>query len=126
MNFKEYIQSLPDNYLYKAYEECIQFQDTGFLIDGNVRELYSQWKLMYNDTISVDVIEKYIFQEMARRYYNESKGAGCECCNGDEALVYKDNINNAFVDDEGNMLVCAMDEDLEFKVKFCPNCGKKF
>lgn len=51
---------------------------------------------------------------------------GCECCIGDEALYWKDNENNAFVDSKGDVLVTVKDHMMRFKVKCCPNCGRKF
>lgn len=51
---------------------------------------------------------------------------GCECCIGDEALYWKDNENNAFVDSKGEVLVTVKDHVMRFQVKCCPNCGRKF
>lgn len=51
---------------------------------------------------------------------------GCDCCQGDEALYWKDNENNAFVDSKGEILVTVKDKAMRFKVKCCPNCGKEF
>lgn len=51
---------------------------------------------------------------------------GCNCCIGDEAIYWKDNENNAFIDSKGEMMVMAKDKLIRFKVKCCPNCGRKF
>lgn len=51
---------------------------------------------------------------------------GCECCLGDEALFWKDDENNAFVDNRGEILVTVKDHTMRFKVKACPNCGHLF
>lgn len=51
---------------------------------------------------------------------------GCECCSGDEALYYKDGEHCAFVDGTGEIMVTVQDQIMRFKVKRCPNCGKKF
>lgn len=51
---------------------------------------------------------------------------GCECCVGDEALYWKDDENNAFVDSKGEVFVTVKDHIIRFQVKCCPNCGHKF
>lgn len=48
----------------------------------------------------------------------------CEYCDGDEAVFWEDNENNAFVDCYGEMLVTARDRSVHFKVRYCPMCGK--
>lgn len=35
---------------------------------------------------------------------------GCDCCIGDEAIYWKDNENNAFIDSKGEMMVKARDK----------------
>lgn len=54
------------------------------------------------------------------------KSAGCEYCQGDEALYWVDDENHAFIDSKGKMLVTVKDKTIRFKVKYCPNCGKEF
>jgi hypothetical protein len=54
------------------------------------------------------------------------KEGRCECCNGDKALYWKDDENNAFVDSKGEMLITVKDKTIRYKVKYCPNCGNKF
>lgn len=51
---------------------------------------------------------------------------GCNCCQGDEALYWKDDENNAFVDSKGEMLVTVKGKEMRFKIKCCPNCGREF
>lgn len=50
----------------------------------------------------------------------------CDCCMGDEALFWKDEYNNAFIDSKGEIMVTVKDNIMRFKVDFCPKCGKKF
>lgn len=50
----------------------------------------------------------------------------CHCCNGDEAVFWKDGENHAFVDATGNMLVSIDGKELTIPVKFCPVCGRAF
>lgn len=54
------------------------------------------------------------------------ENASCECCQGDEALYWKDNENNAFVDSKGEMLVTVKGKEMRFKIKCCQNCGREF
>lgn len=51
---------------------------------------------------------------------------GCECCEGDEPLIYLNNQNCAFVDSKGEIMVMVSDKLLRFKVKCCPNYGRRF
>ena len=39
--------------------------------------------------------------------------------------VWKDNENNTFVTRNGEMLVTVKDHTRRFKVKYCPNCGRR-
>lgn len=52
--------------------------------------------------------------------------SGCDCCEGDEALYWKDNEYNAFVDHRGNVLVTVKGHTMRFKVNRCPHCGRFF
>lgn len=57
----------------------------------------------------------------------EKRSHGCDCCQGDEPLYWEDDENNAFVDSRGgNMLTTVKGVPMRYKVKYCPNCGKKF
>lgn len=51
---------------------------------------------------------------------------GCDCCQSDEALYWADDENNVFVDSKGDMMVTIKGMTMRYKVKCCPNCGKKF
>ena len=51
------------------------------------------------------------------------RSIGCDCCEGDEALYWKDNEHNAFVDHRGDVLVTVKGHTMEFKVDRCPHCG---
>lgn len=55
----------------------------------------------------------------------EKRNAGCDCCQGDEALYWADDENNALVDSRGNMLTTIKGMSMRYKVKCCPNCGKE-
>lgn len=56
----------------------------------------------------------------------KDKQSDCDCCQGDEALYWVNDSNNAFVDSKGNILVTVKGMTMQFKVKYCPNCGRKF
>ena len=51
---------------------------------------------------------------------------GCRCCCEGEALFYEDEDNCVYVDDDGTILQTINSRDFTFKVKCCPNCGRKF
>lgn len=50
----------------------------------------------------------------------------CNYCYGDEAVFWKDEQNNAFVDSNGEMMVTVEDNLIRFKVDSCPMCGRRF
>lgn len=50
----------------------------------------------------------------------------CDYHNGDKAIFWLDNENNAFVDSHGEILVTAKDKTIRFKVDYCPMCGHRF
>lgn len=50
----------------------------------------------------------------------------CNYCNGDEAVFWKDDMDNAFIDSHGEMLVTANGSTIRFNVARCPMCGRKF
>lgn len=56
----------------------------------------------------------------------EERSHGCDCCQGDEALYWADDENNAFVDSKGNILTTIKGMTMRYNVKCCPKCGKKF
>ena len=51
---------------------------------------------------------------------------GCDCCSGDEAVFWENGENNAFIVNKGEMLIMVEGVAKNFKVKFCPCCGKEF
>lgn len=57
---------------------------------------------------------------------DEVSPADCDCCHGDEAVFWKDDNNNAFIDSNGEMLVMVNGEEIKFNVTFCPMCGYRF
>lgn len=57
---------------------------------------------------------------------NDDETHGCYCCLGDENLYWKDEENNAFVDSKGDILVTIKGMTMRYRVKYCPNCGRKF
>lgn len=54
------------------------------------------------------------------------EGKNCNFCQGDEAVLWKDDKNNAFVDSKGEMQVTAGGNIFQFNVRFCPMCGRSF
>lgn len=50
----------------------------------------------------------------------------CDFCCGDEAIVWIDDQNNAFIDSAGEIAVMASDKFIRFRVKHCPMCGRRF
>lgn len=64
--------------------------------------------------------------EKGYKVFPEENTNGCNCCLGDKPLYWMDNENNAFVDNKGEVMVTVKDRLMRFKVKYCPNCGKKF
>lgn len=50
----------------------------------------------------------------------------CNYHDGDEAIYWKDENNNVFIDSRGEMLITAGGIETRLCVKFCPMCGKKF
>ena len=67
-----------------------------------------------------------ILDQLETVMFNRDEELGCECCIGDEALYWKDDENNSFVDLKGEVLITVKDHIMRFKVKCCPNCGRKF
>lgn len=48
------------------------------------------------------------------------------CCNGDEAIYWRNEKNCAFIDSMGEMLIYADGHPLTFSVDHCPMCGRSF
>lgn len=51
---------------------------------------------------------------------------GCDCCAGDEALCWLDDENNVFIDGVGEVMTTIEGNVIRYRVKHCPNCGRKF
>lgn len=50
----------------------------------------------------------------------------CNCCIGNEAIFWKDEHNNAFINSNGEMRVTANWQEIKFTVDRCPKCGRLF
>ncbi len=50
----------------------------------------------------------------------------CDYCNGDVAIFWQNEMNNAFIDSEGEMMVTVDGQCIRFNVNCCPMCGRKF
>lgn len=50
----------------------------------------------------------------------------CDYHDGDKAILWIDNENNAFIDSQGEIFVTVKDKTIRFKVDYCPMCGHKF
>jgi len=71
MKFREYTKGLLDADLIQVYKECQELQATGVLGTGKVRELARLYKEIYHlNEINLSIIEKEIYFEMARRYFD--------------------------------------------------------
>ena len=76
----------------------------------------------YKDDIEIHKIisvEEYL--ELAANNFGR-----CNYCYGDEAIMWLDDQNNAFVDSAGEMSVMAHDKLIRFNVRHCPMCGRLF
>lgn len=51
---------------------------------------------------------------------------GCDFCQGDEALFWRDEKNCAFIDSMGEVEVHVQGKSLSFSVDCCPKCGRRF
>lgn len=49
----------------------------------------------------------------------------CNYHDGDEAIFWEDENNNAFVDSHGEMLLTVNGHEIKFQVTHCPMCGEK-
>ncbi|MCD7996446.1 MAG: hypothetical protein LUH21_04345 [Clostridiales bacterium] len=50
----------------------------------------------------------------------------CNCCVGDEAIIYIDNDNCVFIDSKGELFVSVKGQIMRGHVDHCPKCGRKF
>lgn len=64
---------------------------------------------------------------LEERKISDIPPAGCDCCAGDLALFHDEQTGNfAFIDSKGNLFISVNGQEIEFKVDYCPNCGRKF
>lgn len=56
----------------------------------------------------------------------QGKNTGCDCCAGDEPVIYKDSDNCVFVDSKGELFVSVKGHIIRGHVDYCPKCGRKF
>lgn len=88
--------------------ECIQY--------------FSGYNVDVNDGKIKKILDKYRDNSI-----NEIKKInGCCCCVSGASIYYEDEDNFAVITRDGKMCVGAYGESIEFKVKYCPNCGRKF
>ena len=95
------------------------------MTNTNLKELYDHdacINVLLNYISSLDQCAN-VMNELEKIIFNQN---GRNCCNGDEALVYKDNEDCAFVDSHGEVMVVVNDKTMRFIVKRCPNCGRVF
>jgi transcriptional regulator with XRE-family HTH domain len=76
--------------------------------------------------VSLDSLYGAGYVQQEKEMTNEMLQLECECCRGDEALYWKNIDNNAFIDNNGEILVTVCGNSLTFTVKKCPNCGREF
>lgn len=69
MTFREYLQQVSDKDLIKAFEEYQQLASSGVLPDGVSREFWRMCEEIYGAEFTLNFIEKEVYYEMARRYY---------------------------------------------------------
>lgn len=50
----------------------------------------------------------------------------CKFCEGDKALIWRDERNNAFIDSKGEITVINDGHTLHIAAEFCPKCGREF
>ena len=111
--YEEYIRQ------YEAQKELDEYDQGQY---NNLLSAVASLKDIANRN-SETYIQTEIVDEMQALKENAN---GCECCSGDQPLFWQNDENNAFVDSHGEMLVTAKDREVNFQVKFCPNCGRKF
>jgi len=92
----------------KKTSECIQYL-SGYnadINDGKIKKILKNTK-----------------KENSRESQNKN---GCFCCLEHTYIYCEDEDNNAHINGEGIMTAEIEGETISFKVKFCPNCGRKF
>ena len=107
--------------LLRAVLSLLKSQYESFeVLDVMAQPVYYDGDMYDAYTLMLDIEDCLIDDE------NKEHNHGCDCCQGDEALYYKDSENNAFVDSKGDVLVTVKGKTMRYKVKCCPNCGKEF
>lgn len=69
MTFREYLQQVSDKDLIKAFEEYQELASTGVLHGGVSREFLRKCEEIYGAEFTLNFIEKEVYYEMGRRYY---------------------------------------------------------
>lgn len=127
MNRPLWVQKLTDKRLKALLEKLDELQNTGVADDEELICLSKTW---YDNRVGMErflSLSIDVWKEASFRFYSkEKRNHGCDCCQGDEALYWSDDESNAFVDSRGDLLVTAKGKTIRFKVKRCPNCGRKF
>ena len=67
LDFTKIKQMRWSDIVHECYDEIIEFQNTGILCEGKVREVHNKIN-EYIDVHDVRMIEKDLLQEMARRW----------------------------------------------------------
>lgn len=88
---------------------------------------------------AINCLESRMADETANRYFRthtmegvapafRSVGTGCDCCEGDEALLSQNGVN-IFVDTTGKLdvfLKDSLEPVASGRIARCPNCGRQF
>lgn len=69
--------------------------------------------------------EKKVVMNSYKKYIEE-KAEKCDFCQSGDSLGWEDGKNKFFVNNKGEMFVTVNDVEMKYKIKYCPNCGKKF
>lgn len=125
ISFSE-MKKLPDGS--RVYVECV---GNKWMIADELRKSWNIKKtdgLYYTDRneISFSFDYDYVGNNMDIVCYIEESEVGCDCCQGDIPLLWKDEKNNAFVDSNGEIMVTVNGKEMRFSVHYCPCCGRKF
>lgn len=75
MECKGNLSEISNDKLLRAFEELQVLKSTGVLTNGKIKEVWNECKNLYQVNFSLDFIQKEIYYEMAKRYYDEI-GAG--------------------------------------------------
>ena len=129
-------EALTDYDLSVLLSQYDEWKKTGYILSntelGKMQEKYiNEYPNVWQINLALDLLSAAATNKRWKELNTEAEeenvaNKGCNCCNGDEALFWKDNENNAFVDRNGEMLVTVKDHTMRFKVKCCPNCGRKY